>query len=348
MARPNPYGFNDEQLTRRGFIDRAGRYALGGVAAGSALKLAGTAAAAPRAWYQVPSKQPPDIAPPVITRLRDNLYFIGGADAEQKQEWTGGSNLVFITQKNGVVLVDTKNPGWGEHMQKLVRSVTDKPITTIVITHTHYDHTGSNIEFPSTINFVAHANCVRSMSQKECNFTTGCSYFQGENAKYLPKTTFRDRLTLFSGPDTVELYYYGPAHTDGDTIVYIPSLNAMHPGDVYPGRYSPFIDTINGGSGLGYDNVLRKMVQNFKKVDYMLPAHRDHIEPWSRVVEYSGWWSDFVGDIERGMKAGKTAKQIADEYKLPVNHPGFKLNTMGAPTRLHINVGVIYEELKKA
>ncbi len=330
-------------VERREFLGRIGRYSAGGFAAVAAFDLIGSSSAA----AQVPSQQPPDVVPPTIEKVRDNLYVIGGADAEQRKSWTGGSNAVLVTENHGVVLVDTKNPGWGRHMQNLVKSVTDKPITTIIITHTHYDHTASNIEFPDTVNFIAHPNCVRSMAQATCNRTTGCEYFQGANKKYLPKTTFKDRMTLFEGKDRIELYYYGPAHTDGDTIVHFPALRAMHPGDIYPGRYSPFIDTINGGSGLGYEENFKQLVKNFKDVDLVIPAHRDTAEPWKSITDYQAWWSDFVAHIGAEMKAGKTADQIADAYQLPAKHPGFKLNTSGAPTRLKINTNVIYDELKK-
>ena len=344
MSQPDQASNNTQHhLDRRNFIGKLGRYSMGGLAAGTTMEmmLAPTYAA-----LQTPSVQPADIIPPEIVKVRDNLYLIGGADATQSSSWTGGSNAVFITENHGVVLVDTKNPGWGRHMQNLVKSVTDKPITTIIVTHTHFDHTASNIEFPDTVDFVAHVNCVRSMSQTTCNFVTGCEYFQGENKKYLPKTTFTDRLSLFSGNDRIELYYYGAAHTDGDTIVHFPALNAIHPGDIYPGRYSPFIDTINGGSGLGYDNVLTKVVENFQDA-LIMPGHRDNPEAWAKLVEYQSWWRHNVDDVRAGMKAGKTADQIADEYVLPAEHPGFGLNTSGTPTRFKINTNIIYDELKE-
>lgn len=176
---------------------------------------------------------------------------------------------------------------------------------------------------------------------------TGCEYFQGANRTYLPKTTFNDRLTLFSGNDRIELYYSGAAHTDGDTIVHFPALKAMHPGDIYPGRYSPFIDTINGGSGLGYDTVYTQLVKNLKDVEFVMPAHRDHPEPWKTMADYQAWWRDYVDHISTEMRTGKTADQIADAYVLPAKHPGFNLNTLGAPTRLKINTNIIFDELKK-
>src|ERR1700692_2486822 len=79
---------------------------------------------------------------PKIRQVKDNLYVIGSADPNAGT-WTGGNTAVFITQ-NGVVLVDTKFPGYGRGILEQVRSVTDKPVTTIINTHTHADHTGSN------------------------------------------------------------------------------------------------------------------------------------------------------------------------------------------------------------
>src|SRR5262245_58939870 len=80
-----------------------------------------------------------------IQKVRDNLYVITGG---------GGNTAAFITTK-GVVIVDTKNPGWGERIMDKIRSVTDKPVTTIINTHTHGDHTGSNEYFSTSVEIVA-------------------------------------------------------------------------------------------------------------------------------------------------------------------------------------------------
>ena len=63
-------------------------------------------------------------APPVaeIQKVRDNLYELTGG---------GGNTAAFITD-NGVVLVDTKNPGWGQAILDKLKTVTDKPVTTII------------------------------------------------------------------------------------------------------------------------------------------------------------------------------------------------------------------------
>ncbi len=59
-------------------------------------------------------------APRVVTaeKLRDNLYMMGGQGG-------GGNSAVFITA-GGVVVVDTKNPGWGQPLLDKIKSVTDQ------------------------------------------------------------------------------------------------------------------------------------------------------------------------------------------------------------------------------
>src|SRR5262245_50930871 len=90
------------------------------------------------------------IAATKIERVRDNLYVITGSDPAGpggRSALSGGNTAVFVTA-TGVVLVDTKYPGWGRVILDRVKSVTDKPVTMIINTHTHGDHTGSNAMFP--------------------------------------------------------------------------------------------------------------------------------------------------------------------------------------------------------
>ena len=114
---------------------------------------------------------------------------------------------------DGVTLVDTKIRGYGQDILAEVRTITDKPVTTIINTHTHWDHTGTNTEFPDTVDFVVHENTRAHMASDECDDGAGfqggsiknCDAFKGADARYLPKTTYSDTLTLFSGADQIDL-----------------------------------------------------------------------------------------------------------------------------------------------
>ena len=76
----------------------------------------------------------------------------------------GGNTAVFLTEK-GVVLVDTKNPETGPGILEKVKSVTPKPVTMVINTHTHGDHVGSNSAFTGAVEFIAHEACKTSMEK---------------------------------------------------------------------------------------------------------------------------------------------------------------------------------------
>ena len=132
----------------------------------------------------------------------------------------------------------------GQPILDAVKAVTDKPVTMIINTHTHGDHTGSNTEFPTAVQIVAHANTKTNMQKMAA--------FKGANEKYLPNRTFPDHLSLLDGIDKIDLYYFGPGHTNGDAVVVFPAKRVAHMGDLFPSKSAPLIDTNNGGSGVAY------------------------------------------------------------------------------------------------
>src|SRR6266478_4226640 len=121
-----------------------------------------------------------------LEKVKDALYIITGGRGPGAQAGSvSGNTTVFITNA-GVVLVDTKYPGYGKAILDQVRSVTDKPITMFINTHTHADHTSGNSEFPRSVDIVAHENTKTNMTRMD--------QIKGENAAFLPKKTFKDKM----------------------------------------------------------------------------------------------------------------------------------------------------------
>ena len=173
----------------------------------------------------------------------------------------GGNTLVFLNEDSaepGVVLIDTKLPGWGESMLETIGHITDLPVTTIINTHAHPDHAGSNGDFPTATQIIAHENTKVNMARMEI--------YSGENAAGLPTTTFTDRFSLLEGFDRIELYYFGPAHTDGDIVVVFPEKGVAYLGGLFPSKATPIIDTDNGGSGVAFPETLAKVVAGIQGV----------------------------------------------------------------------------------
>jgi cyclase len=257
-----------------------------------------------------------------IEKVRDNLFVIKGG---------GGNTAAFVTA-TGVVVVDTKLDNWGARILEKIASVTNKPVTMIINTHTHGDHTGSNDEFPATVDIVAQENTKTNMMKMPA--------FAGEKAQFLPKRTFRDKMTLLSGADRIDLYYFGPGHTSGDALVVFPALRVMHSGDLFSGKTLPIMDAANGGSGVAYPDTLKKAAKGIKGVDTVIPGH-DVVMPWSAFVEYGQFLKWEVDALRKAAKQGKTVAEAAAALTPPEKFKTYNMQRGPA------NAAVIYAELKK-
>jgi cyclase len=257
-----------------------------------------------------------------IEKVKDNLYMITGG---------GGNTAAFITEK-GVVIVDTKNPGMGPGILEKVQSVTPKPVTMIINTHTHGDHVGSNSAF-GTVEIVAHENCKASMEKMP-------AFLSDEGKKFLPSKTYKDKLSLLKGKDKIDLYYFGRGHTGGDTIVVFPALKAMHAGDLFAfSNGVPIIDINNGGSGLEYPKTLMKAAAAIKGVDSVIPGH-SAVADFAAFKGYGEFLRDFVSAVEQAKKDGKTVDQAVADLKLPEKYKDYNMS------RAKAGVTAIYSELK--
>jgi cyclase len=262
-----------------------------------------------------------------IEKVADNLYFIFGA---------GGNTGVYIAEK-GVVLVDTKNPDNGQGILDQVKTVTDKPITHIINTHTHGDHNGSNIFFPASVEIVSQENTATNMQKMPM-------FQEAANKHGLPDKTFKDKMTVLGGKDAIDLYYFGPAHTNGDAFVVFRNARVVHAGDAFANKGQPLIDRNNGGSGIAYPDTIRKAATTIKNVDVVINGHSNVTMKFQDLVDFGEFNRLFLEHARASLKAGKTPEQAMMDLKLPDKFKDYNLTGgRGGPGG---NFGVIFEELK--
>ena len=268
---------------------------------------------------------------PDLQKVKDNLYIIGASSPVDRSQFTGGNVGVFVTD-SGVIVVDTKLAGYGPDIIAKIKAVTSKPITTIINTHTHGDHTGSNEGFPTSVNIVAHENTKTLMAKMDA--------FKGDKAQFLPKQTYKDKLTLGSGKDRVELYYFGRGHTGGDTMVYYPAVRTLQTGDLWAWKDAPLLDLANEGSGVELPKTLAKALATIKDFDTVIPGHTPVSKP-AELQEYQRYMADLLAETEAAIKAGKTAADAATASKVTAKYPGYKSD------RLKAAIEAIYKEMGK-
>ena len=277
-----------------------------------------------------------------VEQLQDNLFVFRGG---------GGNSAAFVTS-GGVVLVDTKLAGWGQVLIDTIGELTSNPVTTIINTHTHTDHVSGNVEFPASVDIVAHENTPALM--EGWNPTIGSTrdvdgdgrddredVFRMSGGRGLPTTTFADRMAIGSGADRVDLYYFGRAHTAGDAWVVFPALRTMHAGDAFPGKQVPLIDANNGGSGVDYPETLSEAYSTLTDIDTVITGHST-VMTRDDLREFAELMGDFVAAVREAKAAGRTVDDMASSWEIPARYAGYR---GPQPERLRAYVQGIYDAL---
>ena len=173
-----------------------------------------------------------------VKKLKDNIYLANGG---------GGTSTIIIGQ-NGVIVVDAKNrPPDGKKLVDEVAKITDKPITTVILTHSDPDHARGLGGFPKGLTIIAHEN-----DKKEIEEELAHGGAQAAPKEYLPNrivTQARESLTIEGVKMT--LIHIAPAHTTGDLAVYLPDSKVVASGDLI-GDGDPSIHLFKNGSSEGW------------------------------------------------------------------------------------------------
>ena len=268
-------------------------------------------------------RQPPAKADVELQKLKDNLYLLVG----------GGGNSAALVTDLGVVLVDTKLAGWGQPMLDKIKTVTSKPVTTIINTHAHGDSVSGNEFFPTSVEIIAQQNTRLNMDKLDA--------FKGVKVNFLPKLMFKEKMTIGSGKDRVDLYYFGAGHTGGDAWVVFPAARVMHAGDMLMSKQPPIIDVENGGSGLAYSDTLADAAR-LKNIDAVIPSHGPMMT-MKDVEEYAQFNKEFRDAAVSGFNHGLGVSEVADAWKLPDKYRGYA----APPDRVKANVRAIFSELTR-
>jgi glyoxylase-like metal-dependent hydrolase (beta-lactamase superfamily II) len=282
-----------------------------------------------------------------VDKLADNLFVLKALSAG-----AGGNSTVFITA-GGVVIVDTKNPGWGQPLIEKIKTLTDKPVTMIINTHTHGDHVSGNVEFPATVDIVAHENTKTNMTaMRPASFVAQPAsgpppnIFTRNNGVGMVKRTFKDTMTIGNGAERIELHYFGPAHTNGDAMVFFPTARVLHMADVFATKGLPGMDSNNGGTGVGYAQTLTKAADFADKnnVQTIVNGHYNTTTTRADLREFIEYMRDFVKAAQDGKRSGRSVEEVANAWKTPAKYPGYE--AMPIPVRVRANVELIFKETK--
>jgi glyoxylase-like metal-dependent hydrolase (beta-lactamase superfamily II) len=199
-----------------------------------------------------------------VQPLRRNISVLLGA----------GGNIAVLTGPDGKLLVDAEIVTARPNVSKALASINAGPITQLINTHWHFDHTGGNEWIHEAgANILAHENTRKHLSKATFVGGNWQYTFPAAPAGAIPSTVFKDEHTLHVNNTALMLKHYSPAHTDSDIWVYFPEADILHTGDTFWNRDYPFIDYATGGS---IDGLIRAAEANIAKVTdktIVIPGH---------------------------------------------------------------------------
>jgi cyclase len=162
---------------------------------------------------------------PVREIRKGKVYYIPG----------GGDVSTVIIGDKGVIIVDPKTTrSSGEQLIKDVAALTPKPITHVIETHSDCDHVNGIVAFPASVQVIAHVNNRLEQEQVARLATVEINGGYGVAPQdRLPNVLIRkngETATI----DGVRLvfYHFGPGHTDGDLMTYLPDEKVLVAGDI--------------------------------------------------------------------------------------------------------------------
>ena len=249
-----------------------------------------------------------------IEKINNQFYMLVG----------GGGNVGVFISNGGVILIDNKYEIIEDVLMASLREITDKPIKYIINTHFHHDHSDGNRAFGKEgIPIISHQNAKKRMME-DVELYGGIYDFIKDfvQPKYdnesLPVLTYESKMTISQGNEEIELFNFGKAHTDGDSVVVFKNNNVIHTGDAFVRYGYPYVDLNNGGSIKGLISFLGTLEQLCDDNTIIIPGHGG-LSKKEDVIKLKNTLDDLYTKTVIGLKNGLSYNEISDSIEETIN-----------------------------
>lgn len=238
-----------------------------------------------------------------MTSLRSNV----GIFTEQ------GGTIAWMISPEGVVVVDTQFQNPAEHLIDEIRKQRDQPIDLLINTHHHGDHTSGNIAFKGIVKeSVAHENSKANQAKSARDI----------DSVLLPGTTYKTgKWSKKIGNETMSLHYFGPGHTNGDSVVHFENANVVHMGDLLFNRRPPYIDKSAGANIANWMLVLEKTYKTFAADTAFVYGHAGEgyevVGTRADLMAFKNYLEKLLDYVKKGVAVGKTQQALASVQEIP-------------------------------
>ena len=234
-----------------------------------------------------------------------------------------GGTIAYLSSLTGIIVVDAEFPEQAAHLIGELKKDSEQPFHLLINTHHHGDHTAGNIAFKGLVgNVVAHTNSRVNQQRVAVMRKTGDQqlypdtvYGDNDGSNYGDLWDFRLDM------ERVRAAYFGPAHTNGDSIIHFEDANIAHMGDLVFNRMWAFIDNSAGASVTSWIDVLDHAISKYDQDTLFVFGHAfdpDKVtgnkDDLRAMRDYLSNMHDFVSGW---IKAGKSKEDLLKQKAIP-------------------------------
>ncbi|MEM9544415.1 MAG: MBL fold metallo-hydrolase [Bacteroidota bacterium] len=219
-----------------------------------------------------------------------------------------GGTIGWMANEDGIVVIDTQFPEQSSHLVDELMKIKKGRISLVINTHHHGDHTAGNVVYTELTNMIlAHSNSKK-------NQMNSAKKRGNEESQVYPTTTFENDYQVKLGKEILELNYFGPAHTSGDSITHFQNANIAHIGDLVFNRRFPYIDMGAGANIANWINVLDQVLSYYDDETIFIWGHAaegyDVKGGKEDIRAFQNYLEKLLEYGEKSMREGKTLEEL--------------------------------------
>jgi glyoxylase-like metal-dependent hydrolase (beta-lactamase superfamily II) len=295
-----------------------------------------------------------------FNKVREGIYHAVGTGSLAVV-----GNSSFIVNDNDVIVVDDHvSPAAAWVLLEEIKEVTNKPVTTVINTHFHFDHAHGNQIFAPNVQIIGHEFTRRMLLSNSIgmplyqNYVTGLPgqidglkkriaseadaaakaklqtqlqvaennlASQKELKPTPPNVTLATQMTLYRGSREIQIRFLGRGHTAGDVVVFLPNEKVVMTGDFLTSGLSNMSDS--------YPEEWVTSLDALKKLDFdaVLPGHGDAFTDKTKIDYFQAYLRDVWSEVSRLKKEGVSAEEAAKRADLTKHKDHFPIQGPGVP-----------------
>lgn len=226
-----------------------------------------------------------------------------------------GGTIGWLIQNDNTIIIDAQFREQANHLIGELKKQNASPLKYLINTHHHQDHTSGNIAFQGIArNILAHEN-------SRTNQINSAKKNNNEAEQLYPDMVYTERWQEKCGDETIDIQYWGPGHTNGDSIIHFQNANVVHCGDLVFNRRYPFIDKTAGARIDNWIEILQQMQSYFDddtififghaRQGYKVTGGKDDLSA------YADYLTALLEFVSSEIKAGKSKDEIMSATSIP-------------------------------